>query len=162
MNLDGIIGTVIGSVSTLIVTHVLKNTGWLYFYFKDWRMLFLSASEFGDIVEVPCVKEASTCEYSAVLQVYNSSEVARVLRDITIEFICKEGTFECVPHDSRTRGSTDPLTYINLPPKQLVEIQLQGVVDSNRLPLLELLREVHFVALDHKGRKVRRRIFQVP
>lgn len=47
---EGIIGTILGSVTTLIVTDILRKIGKLKLYLIEWRGVYYTKGELGEIV----------------------------------------------------------------------------------------------------------------
>lgn len=160
---QGIIGATVGVIATLIVTSVIKNLGKIYIYFRNWGIKFYKMSGVGDHI-ISEIKEASYCSYSFEMEIMNSSELPKALRDIKVRFYNSDNKLlvESIPQDESTRkvstgGSRiEPIKIINLPSKQMIYFNVSGYIKTENIKNLNKWKKVYFEAFDNRGRKVKR------
>jgi len=160
---QGIIGATVGVIATLIVTSVIKNLGKIYIYFRDWGIEFYKMGGAGDHI-ISEIKEACYCSFSFEMEVMNSSELPKALRDIKVRFynINNKLLAESIPQDESTRkvsmsGSRiEPIKIVNLPSKQMVYFDISGYIKTENIKDLNKWKKVYFEAFDNRGRKVKR------
>jgi len=162
---QGIIGATVGVIATLIVTSIIKNLGKIYIYFRDWEIKFHKMDGTGGFITSK-LEEASSCSYSFEMEIMNSSELPRALRDIKVKFYNSDNKLlvESIPQDESTRkvstgGSRiEPIKIINLPSKQMIYFNVSGYIKTENIKNLNKWKKVYFEAFDNRGRKVKRMI----
>lgn len=102
-------------------------------------------------------QKPGSATYAFTLDFFNSKELPVGLRSIKIVFECEDGAVYTIsenPGTYKTKGNlakTDPLTTLNLPPRQLVSQQCRGYVRGEDVQTLTGWKTAKFVA-EHPGR----------
>ena len=162
---QGIIGTAVGVIATLITTRIIKNLGKLYVYFHEWEIKFNKISGEGSLITSK-IEEASYCSYSFEMEILNSSETTKALRDIKIRFYNKNNKLltESMPMDESTRkvsvggSKINQIKIINIPSKQMIYFNVSGYIKTEDIRNLNSWRKVYFEAFDNRSKKVKRMI----
>jgi hypothetical protein len=139
-DLEGIIGALLGVIVTLVLTQMLKSIGKMRFYIKETEIKYLksSTSSYGshEEEEVNVIKGATNIKLQHSIEIFNGSESPRILRDAMYSFYKgKKLLFSVSPDDKTTEryGShrywIDEFSNINIPPKQIVNINLSKYCD---------------------------------
>jgi len=167
LKFQGILGTAIGAVVILIATSLLKNLGKIYIYFRGWGIKFFKMDGTGGF-ETSVLEEASYCNYYFEVEIINTSETPRALRDIKVKFYSSNKLLvESIPDDSSTRRVSsgaiklDPIKIINLPSKQMVYYKISGYIKDEDLKNLNEYKKVYFETLDNSGKKIKRLICRI-
>ncbi len=167
LKLQGIIGAITGVAVTLIVTHILKNFGKIHFYFHNWRLDFISYQS-GGREQVSISDKASNSEYFFEMEIINTSESKKYLRDIKVKFYNnKKLLLQTIPKNESTKkvkpsGTIiDPLKIINLEPKSIVYYKISGYFKEEDLPNLMKCNKVYFESLIGTKRKVKKLIGKI-
>ncbi len=169
LKFQGIIGATVGVIATLIVTSLIKNLGKIYTYFRSWEIKFLKMTGTGGVA-TSLFEEASYCDYSFEMEIINTSESPKALRDIKVRFYSNKNKLlaESIPKDESTRRTsagtikTDQIKIINLPSKQMVYFKIIGSMRGKELKNLNKWKKVYLETLDNRGRKVKRIIYKNP
>lgn len=159
---QGIIGATVGVIATLIVTSIIKNLGKIYIYFRGWEIKYHKMDGVGGFITSK-LEEASSCSYSFEMEIMNSSELPKTLRDIKVKFYDSDNKLlvESIPQDESTRkvstgGSRiEPIKIINLPSKQMIYFNVSGYIKTENIKNLNNWKKVYFEAFDNRGRKVK-------
>lgn len=166
MKFQGILGTAIGVIATLITMSLLKNLGKIYIYFRGWRIKFSKMDGTGGH-ETSVLEEASYCNYYFEIEIINNSEMPKAFRDIKVKFYSSNKLLvESIPNDdSAKRVSSggvklDPIKIINLPSKQMVYYKVNGYIKDEDLKNLNEYKKVYFEALDNSGKKIKRLVYK--
>lgn len=163
---EGIIGTLLGVIITLIMTQVIKKLGRTYFYFTEWENSYYGGDNSGFYGEVSDVTKADSYYYKFKLQIYNNLEINKVYRDIKIVFYLQNKIVESKPNDMNKQGfgagaiRRHELSFTNVFPKQMLEIMLDSYIEDN---LLELgyIKRIYFVAKDYRNKKIKKLIKKI-
>ncbi len=163
LKFQGVLGAVVGVIATLIVTHLLRHAGKIYIYFRNWDIKYFKVGEAGGSLETSNLDETEYCSYSFEIEILNSSEVPKVLRDITIVFYDNnKKLIEKTPNDESTKKTfvsgvkIGLLKILNLPPKQLIYRKVSGNIKKEELKELAKHRKVYFEALTYKNKKIKK------
>lgn len=127
----GLIG-VFGSVATLIASQYIKQSGKITVNLTRSNIMLSKPDEAGGQVATSNLDESDTLNISLGIDIYNSSEVPRSLRELGIEVIPRKGKGFSIPPSVLKERSNIPtfipyrkLEIINLPPKELTHLDLQ-------------------------------------
>jgi len=168
LKFQGILGTAFGVIIALIATSLIKNLGRTYIYFRDWNMNISKRDGAGGL-EPSAPEDANYGGYSFEMEIINTSETPRALRNIRVKFYSsKKLLSETIPYDDSTRktwtGGTksDPVKIISLPPKKMVYYRISGYIKKEDLKNLREYKKVYFESLTHNRRKVKRLIYKTP
>ena len=163
---QGILGAAIGVIATLIATSLIKNLGRILIYFRGWKMNVSKRDGAGGL-EPATPLNANYCDYSFEIELINTSETPRALREIKINFYDnRKLLLETIPKDDSTKKTSisgtvsNPLKIINLPPKQMVYYKVSGYIKTEDIKILKEYKKIYFEALNHK-KKVRRLLFKI-
>lgn len=158
---EGMLGAILGSVTTLIVTELIKSLGRIKFYFYDYQIKYYGENESGFISTINDANKAQYCIYKIRMQLYNSSEVIKPLKDFQIQFLSDDKIIYSKPtNDNETIKHEVYYEYkdfnlINVLPKHLIEINLSGKIDEEDMIYFSKVKKIYFVAKDHKNKKIR-------
>ncbi|WP_252216107.1 hypothetical protein [Clostridium sp. VAP41] len=161
---EGIIGAILGTVATLITTQLLKGLGKIKFYFYDFDIEYYGENEHGITAIIEDISKAEECNYKFRLQLYNSSEIIKVLKDFQIEFILENKSIfnkpnnenEIIKHEIYCKYKD--FNAINIQPKQLIEINMSGGIKHENMIEFSKVKKVYFIAKNHKNRKIKKLI----
>lgn len=156
---EGIIGALMGVVATLITTQLIKNLGRVEFYFNEYQDKLWRFDRGGiEILDKSDAIKADYYDYKFKIELYNSSESIRILRDLKIGFQLEEkiiygklNNSDKTIHDE-FRNTTHELNVINIPPKQIVELNIEGSIKKEDLTDDLNIKEALFFAKDHKNK----------
>jgi hypothetical protein len=161
MNWEGIIGTTVGVIATLVTTQLLKSLGNIDLFFINWSFKAYQWVH-GREIESEDFGAVDDGRFSAIIQVYNASESSKVLRNISIVFEYDGGMISKTPYDERTSKlagggiRSDQLTVLNLPPKQMIEVPMYGRLTKDEAKHLQLLKSIYFEARFPNGKKIKK------
>lgn len=156
---EGIMGTILGSVTTLIVTDLLRKIGKLKLYLIEWRGVYYSNSELGEIVLAKDDKNLYNFGFSYILQVYNKSDTPKIMRNFKVKFYKNKEVFSLIPYDDSTRSYQNHILHIenieviNVKPKEIQVLKQSGYINFNELPNIENSSKVELTYYDEKDRK---------
>ncbi|MGN2371697.1 hypothetical protein ACTFJW_16925 [Clostridium cagae] len=136
----------------------------MYFYFYDLKIDYYGKNEDNIYTVIEDINKSKSCCYEVRVQLYNSSEVIKVLRDIQIEFELESKTFYNKPHNSDEAEQhqhymvSHDLNLINIPPKQLIEIDVDGTINDEDMIQVSKVKRIYFIAKNHKNKKIKKLI----
>ena len=126
----GLIGGLAGTVLGWILS-VISTKGKLYFY-TDWNDKFETIYR-GQFIECTTREQANYYGYDMILDLYNSSNNAKIMRQTEIVFCRgKKELFRVVPKDNSTRHQAgaaymyDDIQPLTIPAKSVYRINLHG------------------------------------
>lgn len=161
---EGILGAVLGSVATLIATELIKNLGKIIFNFYDYKIKYYGKDEFGGTGIIDNASKAQYCIYEIRMQMYNSSEVIKPLKDFQIQFKSDDKVIYSKPEnddEAIKRGvyyEYKDFNFMNILPKHLTEINLSGTINEDDMKYFSKVNKIYFVAKDHKDKKIKKLI----
>lgn len=153
---EGMIGAVLGSLLTLIVTHILRKTGKVTSNVVDTKFEF-TKNEFGE--ETDKLSEASGASIEIIVDFFNNSESYKSINDIEIR-LCDNNDNEIqkiIPQDLDTRKASkhlidyDNLEYFNIGPNELIKKGLRINFHSENIELLRNTEYFKFIYSVHNG-----------
>jgi hypothetical protein len=158
---EGIIGTILGSLSTLIISDILKGKGRLKIYLNEWDEKFLNKKELGICTEDD--KESAIIEqykYNLSLHIYNSSESIKIMRKISVNFYCNNDLLlKSIPYDpeksignGRIERQLNHVEVINIKPKEVFELHLFDYIDETKFIDNHNFNKIVFEYLDNKSK----------
>jgi len=155
-----IFGTVLGSVSTLVITYLLRNLGKLHWDIKDWEYDLYGANNIGDIVVVKNFSQAHRFVYNFESVIYNSSESQKSLKDVRIEFKSNTTYITHGLKDSEEKIFAgcgyfmihNDSTVLNLSPKHMANFRFEGTLGEEELRELGVDFKVLLFAKDYKNK----------
>jgi hypothetical protein len=160
---EGIIGALLGVIVTLILTQLLKSVGKIRFYILDNHInLRGKINDWGIVADTENLDEAEYIIATIKLEVYNSSEIPKILREVKLCFFNdKQLLFDIKPDDEATRRVAaameiyEPLDNINLPPKNIIVLNLRCIIPKEKLELFKQCNKIFLEVRNHKGSKDR-------
>ncbi|NRY59836.1 hypothetical protein [Clostridium beijerinckii] len=161
---EGIIGALMGVVATLITTQLIKSLGKIYFYFYDYNIRYYGEGELGEVCEIEDINRADYCTYRLRIQLYNSSEIIKVLNDIKIEFVLEDKSVFSKPNNEdnmikhASYSEYKDFNFINIPPKELIEINITGSISTENIVDISRVQKIHFIAKNHKNKTIKKLI----
>lgn len=128
--LVGVIGTLAGTVLGWLLNN-LSQSGKLNIYVSSFEDSFQHSDNIGCMVPSSSIEETEHYSYKLILDLYNSSGTAKIMRNITIVFSDgKKDLLRSVPNDNYTRRSSghacfyDEIGPVNIPPKSIIQLNL--------------------------------------
>lgn len=125
----GVVATILGTVLGWILNN-LSNKGKLCFYIKQWSDKF-ECNKAGEMTQCDSIDDAECYSFKLNMDVYNSSAVTKIMRNIQVVFANGKNTIRAViPKDSATRNLIartnhyDDVEPINISPKKVFNIEL--------------------------------------
>lgn len=164
LKFDGIIGTILGVVATLITTEAIKHLGKVYFYFYDWSVNYYGENEYGLTTITKDINSSEYCCYELRMQIYNSTDEMKTIKDLQIEFCLKDEKIYGKPNNKELAENREvyikykDFNYINIPPKQLLEINMNGSIQNENMIEVANVEKIYLSAKDYKNRKIRKLI----
>lgn len=164
LKFDGIIGAIAGVVATLITTEIIKSLGKVYFYFYDWSIEYYGKNEHGITTIVKDIDSSEYCCYELRMQIYNSTDEMKTIKDLQIEFRLKDKNIYDKPNNEELAENHSAyikykdFNYINIPPKQLLEINMNGSIHNENMIDVSNVEKIYLIARDYKNRKIRKLI----
>lgn len=170
---QGILGAILGAVSTLITTNILRRFGKINLYIikKEIELFKKSQSDYGLTIEEVAsdYNEADSLKYSFELVFYNSSDIYKSFFDINLKFIGdNKRVFFHKPYDqaksyfTSQRWVHEEIDTIELEPKKLKVVKLNGWLDKEELiksTNMTNIIKIYLVAKNSKNKKFRKKIF---
>lgn len=165
-NYEGIIGALLGVIVTTILNEYIKSKGRVNFYFLNYKNRFMSTDDYGFYGETNDIENSKGFEYEFEMQLYNSSDINKIIREIEIEFICKNGVITTKAYDESTRRVEssrmikDELKVINIRPKEIIVLTISGHLnkgDENILMLKDIKR-INLKAKDYRDKPIKKLI----
>jgi hypothetical protein len=157
---EGILGTILGSITTLIVSDLLRKKGKLKTYLIEWQGKY---ETFRDVGCSRLGKEDSDFydySFSYTLQVYNKSDTPKIMRNFKVKFYKeKREMFSFIPNDEATRKFSshayyvDRMEVINIKPKEIQVLKQSGYINYEELNSIEESSKVELIYYDEKDKK---------
>lgn len=161
INFEGIIGALLGVIVTLILTQILKNSGRMRFYPIECEVIYEKTSEDGwsDRVRVENKEDAEYVSVKLKIELFNGSEVPKILRDIRLCFYAnKKILLSVVPEDQSTEQYMthsywrDKLLHINIMPKQITKIELVKYFNKSETEVIRQSNRLELNMKNHRNR----------
>jgi hypothetical protein len=148
--IGGLVGALMGSISTLIVSHWLKNSGKVTINVVDYSIKHFVSDGGGGLKEVDSIKEDGTSKVSIIIDIYNKSESTKTLKNIKYQLLDENNDVmhEEVFRDSSTRkfiggaNRYDDFEYINCNPKELIRKELITNYPPDKILLLRISKKL--------------------
>lgn len=162
LEFEGIIGAVLGSVATLIVTHLLAHSGNLKSYVVDKKLDFITFFEQNNRMPKDSRDTLERVSLHYRLQIYNKSDVYKIMRDFKVDFYKnKEAVFSIVPKDESTRKRSQYTTWVdemevaNIPANEIVIFKhsLDIWEGKKEFTLLDGVTEIKLSFFDEKDKR---------
>ena len=84
---EGIIGALLGVIITMLMNEYLKEKGNIKYYFDNLTINYKARGNYGNYMDVDKGEDYEGVEYRLDIQLYNTSESRKILRDIKLQFI---------------------------------------------------------------------------
>nr|WP_308545312.1 hypothetical protein [uncultured Lachnoclostridium sp.] len=159
---EGIIGAILGSVSTLIVTDFLRKKGILKTYLMKYVGIYYT-NAMGEIR--PIEDEKDKIMYLSLkykIQVYNRSDTTKIMRNFKVVFIKdKKIVYSFVPNNEATRVFStysykiEEMEVSNVIPREIQVLDQSGYVSDEYIDLVEGSNKIELHYYDEKDRKRR-------
>jgi hypothetical protein len=166
--LGGLIAT-FGSVVTLITSHLLRNVGKIIVNVSRFDVSLSQPDNMGGVVTANSLVTAKNIHYRFGLDFFNSSDIPKSLRAISIEFksekkkgvvslkanVPRNGDFTNRPiYESRS----EELTIINLPAKEIIHLDLSGNIIKEEIQFLQGKVDFFFKGMSPNGKTFRKKL----
>ena len=152
-------GEFLGTILGWVLSN-LSQMGKLIFTESLWEDR-VRHNKLGQMVNSTLREEAQLYSYELVLDVYNSSNETKIMRDVRMEFR-KDGKVLLMdrPSDDTTRRTAGPLSFydevgpLNIPPKSVLTMKLHGGMwdKDERFHALWNATEIVLVYKDARGK----------
>ena len=111
---QGIIGTILGSVTTLIVTDILKKRGQLKNYLVSYEAKFQTFRDVGCSMGGKRDEDFYGYSIKYIIQIYNQSDTPKIMRDFRLIFYknTKE-QYSLIPDNEETRRYSAHISHID-------------------------------------------------
>lgn len=164
---EGIIGTLLGVMMTLILTEVFKKMGRMKFYKKslDVGYEIRERDSWGhEVIKIVNNKnEASFFKTELTLEIYNSSDTPKILRDVKLVFYNGKSKMLSADLDDKSTERIaasslrrDKMGLINIKPKEIMSVSLVYYChDQDVLGQIKKSDKIYLESRDYKN-KVRR------
>ena len=164
---DGIIGAILGSVITLIVTDILKSKGKLKIYLmKGQGNFYYNVMGFHQTYRESKEDKLSYYKYELELNIYNSSDSFKFIRDIKLivsngdKFILED---EIMDEETRVYNQhfshIDPAKIYNIAPKIVMPLKLSFSLSDKEYKSIDTKKKVKFeisyIDDKNKNRKIK-------
>jgi hypothetical protein len=156
----GVIG-IVGSIATLIASHFLRVAGRITVTLSEAKIRLRKIENHTE-VEVHSVADALTLNAELEVDIHNSSDIPRSLRELQIESrsrakrkTVKSNVFVDVRASAGSGRYSFPkeLPIINIAPKELQHLSFRFHLTKEQLNLVDDKLEFYFTALHPNGRK---------
>ncbi|WP_054956489.1 hypothetical protein [Paenibacillus dakarensis] len=163
---EGIIGALLGVMMTLILTEIFKKMGKLKFYKKslDIGYEIRERDSWGQEVNknVDNKYGANFFGIELTLEIYNSSDTPKILRDVKLAFYNgKHKKLSVDPEDKSTERYAaasmwrDKFGLINIKPKEIISVSLvYHCNDQDTLNQIKKSNKVYLESRDYKNKIV--------
>lgn len=155
--------TLLGVIVGIVAERLVRNVGGIWCEpQEEWEpVLGFLDSRTGDWGRPPAEDPGQAPDYATynfTLDLFNSKEIPVGLRRIRVVFECAGGTISSTPQDPATSREsagmrrTDPVSIINLPPRQVVSQIFSGFFRGEDVDTLAGWKVARFVA-EYPGRR---------
>lgn len=169
INIDrvlGIGGTLLGTISGAVLGYYFNKLGKISVYLKSWNESFYSIIQDGMGGHRKAKENPDHFEYKMTLEIYNSSNTPKIVRDVRIVFRKKKkDIIIATPKDSTTLHTSGPIRYcddigsFNIPSNEVITIKLEGI--NINVPLIREADSVWLVFKDYRNKTKRRLIRKI-
>ena len=157
---EGIVGALAGVIVTLVYTEYLKRRGKVVMYVVDKELKYHTYDNVGAITKGKDGSDFYEFRIKISLDVYNGSELPRVMRNVLLEFfVDKKCVHTVIPKDETTSRYTagmlfhDYFSINNLMPREIQRVKLIGSVWEDDLGLIQEVNCIRMSYLDEKSKK---------
>lgn len=154
---EGLIGALLGVTITLVTTHFLKH-GKLIIYPIELKANF-SKYEHGYSKETLTIDDAEYASFDLDIEIYNSSDLPKALRQFKIQFYKDDYLLkEVLPKDNSTKRTgqyftiRDEMNILNLTPKSIERLSFHLDFDSDETVSLKGYNRIVLTFLNHKNK----------
>jgi hypothetical protein len=150
---EGIIGALLGVMLTLIMTEIFKRTGKFIFYPNKTELSFekLVDGDYHDYEIVQNKTDADRVNVNLILEIYNSSDSPKILRDGKFSFYKDRNLIlSVIPDDNTTTRFSghwrlrDNFINVNVKNKEIVSIDLIESFDGEKNELIKTCNKLYF------------------
>lgn len=160
IELEGIIGAIMGVIATLVTTEIISNKGGIKYYPKVFDYTMYKSSDLGDQIETTSYDDAEWSLISIELDIFNSSDSPKALRDILIKLYDSEWVLllETKVHDESTRryssgmSRTEIIEILNMGPREMTHLKVSSSLDKEETKLIRNYKTIFIEAEDYKGK----------
>ena len=156
----GVAGTLLGTLFGWALNS-FSNRGKLNLFVSGWKDEFMSRAG-GYSTLSKSIEEARGYKYSLSLDLYNSSALTKIMRDIKIIFTDdKSVLWSGVPDDKTTEKFTagtvwyNKIEPVNIPPKTVIKLCLRDCIWNSKgeMDFIWNARKVYLQYTDEKNRR---------
>lgn len=157
---EGIIGALAGVLVTLAYTEYLKRKGKVVIYVVDRKWEYHTFDRVGYLPNGKANSDLHDLTIEISLDIYNSSELPRVMRDIQLEFyVDKSLVHTSLPKDEATKRYTqisiefEDFSINNIMPRQIQRVNLINYVLFNELSKIEHVDRIRLSYINEDDKK---------
>ncbi len=158
--LIGVGATIAGTVLGWMLNN-LSNRGKLNIFVSSWKDSFKCNNSIGVMVSCSKREEVQSYTYEVSFDLYNSSGITKIMRNIQIVFA--DGKYDIekqTPKDDATKRYEHPMVYyddvepINIPPKAVIKLDLHNGAwnEDGKLDFIWKAKKVYLVYADEKNK----------
>ena len=157
---EGIIGAVLGSTVTLVVTDILRHKGKLKIYVPNFELKLDFEENFSEKKNSEREIRGITIRYK--IQIYNGSDICKIMRDFKIRFYNgKNVLFTQIPRDEATRHFLSHISFVddmevaNIAPHEIAVIDQSCYLHKNDVDFekMSLVNNIVLGFIDEKDKK---------
>ncbi|MBU3175177.1 hypothetical protein KPL47_02205 [Clostridium estertheticum] len=159
---EGILGAILGSSTTLIITQLLKRMGKLNLFIKNWDVWTQQNDDFGGTSMIKATSCNEAYYYITFnMEIYNGSDIPKIMRDVNIAFYKdKKELFKIVPcdidNDKIIGGGfrdSQKVNVLNIEPKKCTTKDFGFSIDD--INMLDSLKEVNNIYFIHTNESIK-------
>lgn len=147
---DGVFGAVLGSISTLIVTHILKNMGKVSIKIRNMKVEYFKSDNYGGRQRVDKFCENGYADIRIFLDIYNSANNNKTINDIQYKLlddtkkVIHIGEMSDFETGKVSAGALkfEKFTFLNCNPKELVKKDLHVSFEPSNILLLGIAKKL--------------------
>lgn len=156
----GVLGTILGTILGWVLNS-LSDKGKLKIFVSLWEEQF-QYNDTGSMVPSNSKEQTECYHYNLILDLYNSSSEAKIMRNIKIEFSDGKNILHTsVPKDDDTRRWNGPVAFyndvvpLNVPPKAIIQLKLHDAAwyTNGDLDFIWNTQMVYLTYCDEKGKE---------
>ncbi len=159
---------IIGVLAGMFGAQALRNMGKTHIEFQNcsFKYMKIGYDELGQFIEkeiLPSTEGQNDCYFSMDIEIYNSSETPRILRNLQIQFNKNKKIIgKSIPQDEATEKTSasgsrvDDLKIINIHAKEIKRFSISGCIG-----LETNFDKVYFTATQNRSKKLKKLILRV-
>lgn len=152
----GIVGTLAGTLLGWFLNQ-LSQRGKLHIFVMNWHNYFTHTDAEGCEVCSCSLDEAVNYSFELEMDIYNSSNITKIMRDIKVIFLCGKATLLAyTPEDSASlkyvncSARYNKIDCLNIPANHTVRKKLRGLLDLTKDSSIKKTDRIRLSYIDSK------------